>query len=732
MNGKQKLHSLLRYIALGGIFLLPLTVFIVSDSMFFPFITGKNIFFRLVVECMFGAWLVLAVRDSAYRVRMSYVLWAVAAFVTVIGLADLFGVNSLRSFWSNFERMEGYVTILHLGAYILVAAAMLKTPKVWRALLNIMVAASLCMAGYAFLQIGGVVGATSIGGGTRVAGTLGNATYLAVYMLIHIFITLFLLFTHTGKKWIQWLYGTVIVLETIVLFQTATRGALLGLFGGLLLTALLIAFFEREKQAVRKISITMLVVLLVCGGLFFALKDTTFVQESPVLKRLSSISLESKTAQSRLILWGSVARSGFAERPILGWGQGNFSTVFSKYYDPDMFDQEPWFDRAHNVVFDWLIAGGMLGLLAYLSLFATTLYYIWKPRIDFSVSERAVLTGLLAGYFFHNLFVFDSIVSYILFSTILAYVHTRAVQNKEEENNKQTVQVSMQMQYAMMILVPIMILFSLYGFVIQPARAASRLVDALRQQETIAGNLDAYTDALSHGYTGKVEALLQLFHATLPVLRDPNVRQDEKEAYLSLAVEEGQRQFEEGSSGARELLAYGVFLQRIGFYDEARMYTEYARERAPKKQQILLALSQMYLESGETEKGLETAEYAYTLSPQFSELAVAYAGTLIYAGKVEQGEKILTDAFGTTLIPDNIIINAYVHQNDLKAVKALWNVRVEENPTNTQSRVSFAATLNMLGDTTGAIEELKRAIDIDPSFEKQGNILIEAIRRGEL
>ena len=29
-----------------------------------------------------------------------------------------------------------------------------------------------------------------------------------------------------------------------------------------------------------------------------------------------------------------------------------------------MWGQEPWFDRSHNIFFDWLINAGLLGLLA--------------------------------------------------------------------------------------------------------------------------------------------------------------------------------------------------------------------------------------------------------------------------------------------------------------------------------------------------------------------------------
>ena len=111
-----------------------------------------------------------------------------------------------------------------------------------------------------------------------------------------------------------------------------------------------------------------------------------------------------------------MAYQGFKERPALGWGQENFNYVFNKYYNPKMYDQEQWFDRTHNVFFDWLVAGGALGILSYLSIFFAVIYSLWKRNgSNLSIAEESILTGLLVGYFFQNLFVFDNVTSYILF-----------------------------------------------------------------------------------------------------------------------------------------------------------------------------------------------------------------------------------------------------------------------------------------------------------------------------
>jgi uncharacterized membrane protein len=205
-------NNQLRYVILAGIFAIPFVPLIISSSLFFPFITGKAFAFRLIVEIILACYLILAVREPLYRPKFSWVLGALAVFLIAIGLADLLAVNPYKAFWSNFERMEGYITLLHLGAYFLVMGTMLKTQEIWNKLLMTSLGASLIMAIYSFLQIGGKIAINQ--GGVRVDGTLGNAAYLGIYMVFHIFFAallyvrfreweLVLRLAHAGYRWLR-------------------------------------------------------------------------------------------------------------------------------------------------------------------------------------------------------------------------------------------------------------------------------------------------------------------------------------------------------------------------------------------------------------------------------------------------------------------------------------------------------------------------------------------------
>ncbi len=94
-------------------------------NLFFPYITGKNFTFRIIVELILLAYVILAVREPKFRPKASLLMWSLFAFVAWMGLATMTSVDSVKSFWSNFERMEGYLGLLHMFALFVVAGAVL-------------------------------------------------------------------------------------------------------------------------------------------------------------------------------------------------------------------------------------------------------------------------------------------------------------------------------------------------------------------------------------------------------------------------------------------------------------------------------------------------------------------------------------------------------------------------------------------------------------------------------
>src|SRR3989344_7698429 len=112
----SQLERVLLWIIRIGVVLILFTPLVVTQNLFFPFITGKHFFFRIIVEIIFGAWIALAAMAPQFRPAKIPLLWALAAFLGALSLATIFGVDPYHSFWSNYERMEGLITHIHVFA----------------------------------------------------------------------------------------------------------------------------------------------------------------------------------------------------------------------------------------------------------------------------------------------------------------------------------------------------------------------------------------------------------------------------------------------------------------------------------------------------------------------------------------------------------------------------------------------------------------------------------------
>lgn len=724
---KNNIDIWLKKVIIGGIFILPFIPLIVSNFMFFPFITGKNLLFRLVVEIIVASWFILAVRNIEYRPKKSFLVWCVFAFVAVIGVADLFSPNIEKSFWSNFERMEGWITVAHLFGYFLVASSVLVKEKIWERLLQTSVGVSVFLSLYGISQLLGMVKINQ--GGTRLDGTLGNATYFAVYMLIHFFIAFFLLARHWKISWTRWFYGIAIFLQLFTLYHTATRGALVGLGVGLIITAILSIIFAKDNKFVKKISVVLLVIVFFGSAFLYFARNIDWVKKNPVLSRFSSISL--KEGSARFMVW-NMAFQGFKERPILGWGQESFNYVFNKYYDPKMYMQEQWFDRAHNVFLDWLIAGGILGLLAYLSLYFVSIYLLWKKTTGLSSFEKSILTGLLSAHFIQNFFVFDNITSYILFFMVLAYIQNACSSEKEnrffEKNNPNDYFKNLINAGTVIVFI-----FVVYFSVVKFAFAGNYLIHALTpQKEGIPKNIEYFTKALSYGTSGNSEIREQIIQIASQISREEKIPMEIKQKLYNFANAEIDKEIDGRPYNARTLIFKGMLLEKYGDFTNAVDYLKKALVSSPKKQTIMFELGSVYINISQFKDAFQLFKQAYELEPSYVDARTLYALSAIYVGDMNLANSLLAkqeDGRGE-IIPDQRFINAYLLRGDIGKIIEIWKAKIVTEPNNVSYRLALGATYLKNGERNMAIKILEEAKKIDPAQATQIDYYINEIKAG--
>ncbi|TSC87225.1 MAG: hypothetical protein G01um10148_330 [Parcubacteria group bacterium Gr01-1014_8] len=723
------LEKVLRWIAIIGIFALPFIVLIVSRSLFFPFITGKNFAFRIIVEIVGGAWVALALVNPLYRPRRSWVLLAFTLFVVLIGISDAFGVNPFKSFWSNYERMEGWVTLAHLLVYLVAAVSILNTEQLWKRWWHTSLGVSVLVAFHGLFQLLGFI--TINQGGVRLDATFGNATYLGVYMLFNVFVAALFLSRawneHPRERFMySSLYGALIILDTFILFFTSTRGAILGLIGGVLFSAaLLIVLSPKSRTAwYAGAAIAGLVVL---AGMFLLVKDQAWVQGIEPLHRLASIADEGVPG-ARVMNWG-MAMQGFKERPILGWGQENYAVVFDKYYDPQMFGQEPWFDRVHNIIFDWLIAGGLLGLLLYLGIYVFALLAIWRSG-GFAQYERAILTGLFAGYFFYLIFTFDNITSYLMFVSLLAYITMRSSFDARPIFD----QILPKNTLPFFAVLAVFLVSGLSWSVNAHALLANKLIILALSphSEGASKNLEYFKASIAYGTYGTQEAREHLSQTAAQAIQSTGVPLDVRRGFLETAAKEMSTQAEDSPLNARFPFFLGVLLDSAGDYNNAKLALERARELSPNKQAILFELGLNALARGDNAAALSIFESAYKLASNFAEARTFYTAVAIHTDDQAVEDQMIRVMVENDQALEPRILSAYASKNRYDKIAALAAAQIQMHPDDVQAHVTYSAALYKIGnveDAVRSLEELKRVI---PGAAAQADSLIADMLNGTL
>jgi tetratricopeptide (TPR) repeat protein len=531
----------------------------------------------------------------------------------------------------------------------------------------------------------------------------------------------------SSKNWHRYLYGGIILLDTIVLYYTATRGAVLGLVGGMFVVAVYLALKERENKFYRKLSygLLTLVALIVLG--FFAIRNTDFAKSSPVLGRFRTMGISEIKTQGRYYVW-PMAIKGFEEKPILGWGQEGFNYVFNKYYNPGMFGQEEWFDRSHNVFLDWLIAGGLLGFLAYLSLYISFLYYVLYKGRSTRVSDRAIMLGMICAYVFHNIFVFDNLISYIMFFSVLAFVHTLYGEDLGGLDYYKSKNYSWDsISYVVLPSVTVLLLISLY-FVNYPAYSANKtLIRAISPQGNLSKNLDYFKDAFGYNSFGNDEIVEQLVQAAsnLPKNADPKVIGD----FQSFAEEKITAKISKTPHDTRYLVFAGSYYNSIGKFDVALDYLKKALVESPNKQSILIQIGSNYLVRGDTNTMMEYFRKAYDLKPSYIESVKILAIGAIYSKDIKTLQELSSKLDSSVIVNDDRFLRAYIGINNYDAALSIVSERLKNDPKNIQNNFTLAGLYVTIGQKQKAVEVLNKVSQDHPEYKSEIDNYIKQIQQ---
>lgn len=350
-------------------------------------------------------------------------------------ISTAFSVAPRISFWGSYQRLQGtYTTFSYIVIFFMVLSTLRRREQLDR-LINTIIITSLPIAIYGILQHyrrdplpwGGDVT-------LRVASNMGNAIFVAAYLIMAVFLTIerlirsfaILLDEERGNiahAVLTGSYMAILLAQLLCIFFTQSRGPWLGLLAGLYVFVLL-GLISLRRRAHDQSPLTardvgsaagFALATLPVGGLpayavlaiwkrglrwlwlswvLQALLGILFLvafnipgsflsplRGLPYVGRLGQIfELEGGTGRVRILIWEGVIDLLRADlgRTIVGYGPESMYVAYNPFYPPDLAHYEarnasP--DRSHNETFDALVMTGVIGFLAYIFLFTSVFYY---------------------------------------------------------------------------------------------------------------------------------------------------------------------------------------------------------------------------------------------------------------------------------------------------------------------------------------------------------------------
>jgi len=470
-------------IAFFVILALPL---LAVPPMFHPAAWGKTIIFRIIISSLlfFFVWQIFkgTLKGTKFLKLRNLVplKWPLGLLIALWGiflLATIFSQDPYYSFWESPYRAGGF---LNFSLYIIFAilAFLIIRKKDWQKIWDFVLVIGILVSMMAIFQYFEVFKEHLIPYTGRPPASFGNSTFLAIYLMLLLFLALsFGLNPHTKREQTasggkfdevssrygvgvkekrrlkKLFYFSIIPLFIFVILITQTRAVYLGLLIGFLY----FFFFYPVKSSEAGISpkvklfnwvnpiktrskkllllkiVTIIALFLVVGSIYFVNTQDQlpeFVENNRTLKTIAPrLSFGLVLEEARFSTW-KVSIEAIKERPILGWGLENFSIAFDKHYDPHLPGlSNIWWDRAHNFILDIAVTAGIPALIIYLSLFAALFWQLQKLKNQYksaqiSINPCLIVHGIQATFFAYltaNFFSFDSFSTYLISFLLIGY-----------------------------------------------------------------------------------------------------------------------------------------------------------------------------------------------------------------------------------------------------------------------------------------------------------------------
>lgn len=401
-------------------------------------VSTKALFILLLVDLLAFLAIFLYLRKRKLTVKMGIFAASLLLLLLAQIASAIAGDNLVHSLLGDALRSTGLIFLTHVIALAFLLGNR-ATPDDWSLVRRAVIFSAGTLALFTLIGVGGL-GYSSLILWINLADpgvTFGNDTFLGIYFILAVLVGIQEYIRTTNVRVRAGIFTAVVlisaspVLLNIQGVLNGTIGSVPDLLGSARASSAalwLIGVFAVGWWVTTKITIQVVRRTAKClwAGMFllsFTAASTSLITPGSYLQQL----LDDETMSARLIAW-EIGIISYFERPVLGWGYGNFNQAFEQNFDIRAYEHdgliEPWFDKAHNIVVDTAVEGGSVGLIAGLFLLGAYGYVIIcsRRRNSISEAEALVLFVLPVAHLTQLQTAFNTVSTYLLLGVVAGYV----------------------------------------------------------------------------------------------------------------------------------------------------------------------------------------------------------------------------------------------------------------------------------------------------------------------
>lgn len=706
-----------------GVYASLLWFFITTSGALYPSHTGKVSFLLGLIEILAVFYVALILKYPKYRPKLDLAVWAVIFFIGSLMLSAFFGVDFWASVFSGLKRMSGIFFMLHIVVFFLILTAIFKSRQDWQKFFAVNVAIGVVHSLFALYQkidpnfLSSLSKEDSV---VRTGALFGNPSLLASYLVFVLFISLYLFLSLENRRAKLLSAGSFFVILAAI-FTAGTRGTIIGVFVGFIVFGVIILLFSQNKR-IKKIMLIALVALVVMGGVLWANRDSQLLESIPVLKRAVNISWDQFSINPRTMLWQS-AWDGFKERPILGFGPGNYNLIFNEYHISKISSagfEESWPSEPHNIFFEYLATVGVVGVLAFLFFIFTAPYLLFKnfkSKYE-DLNIFAVFAALIIAHIVQNLFLFDTVYTHYMFFVVFGFIYYLSDRKSAPPSKDLLSEESKQAIISSILLLAIFLVY----MNINNFRGA-----------VYVKNFNLKFLEIPSFYKKDFTLVYSKFYFDDWFTIHSKMEEEEMLQKINKKLEEAVKK--------QPLDVFSMFYRASVLTELGRSNEMYLREAEdllksalainPTRQQLYLPLARIYILKKDFKTAVEIYEKAIELNPDNLETHWRL-GIILYADNQEERAVKELDIAFDRYWPRNaeqISVWGLIYATNKMYDKAiyLYGVAIKLSPQAAKYYQHLATVYKEVGDKEKAVELANKAIELDPTLKAGAEQFIKSL-----